>query len=64
MKELTSFSVIRMAGKDRISYTYTTIDTEGNAIESNKQENKYIIDKDLILDVNKVIEHIENKFLI
>lgn len=63
MKILTGFAVVKDTVGDRISYTYTTVDTEGKITDDNKKESFVVLDqetKNLIMDLeNKIKERLK-----
>ncbi|WP_346936347.1 hypothetical protein [Clostridium sp.] len=44
MKKITGFAVIKDNVGNRITYTYTEIDENGNIIDSNKKESFVVMD--------------------
>lgn len=47
MNILTSFTHLKTGEGDRISYTYSTLDDDGNVIAQNKRGNFVALDADL-----------------
>lgn len=55
MKQISGFSVVRINGGNRVSYTYDEIDNEsGELISSNNRKSFYAVDQKL----NEYIEYI------
>jgi len=44
MKKITGFAVIKDNVGNRITYTYTEIDEQGNILDSNKKESFVVMD--------------------
>lgn len=64
MKVLTSFSVIKMSEGQRISYTYTEINSNtGEVINNNTQESRFIVQEELKSNANNIMTFIEDNFL-
>lgn len=62
MKILSSFMALSINGADRISYTYDTINDEGELIEANKKGNFFVVSAELKSHINAIREYItENK---
>lgn len=59
MKILTGFAVVKDTVGDRISYTYSTVDAEGNILDNNKKESFVVLEqetKNLIMDLEDKIK--------
>ncbi len=59
MKKVTSFTSHMTAEGQRISYTYSEIDGEGNLLRQNIRENFVVVDEEIL----KYIEAINNYIL-
>lgn len=59
MKKVTSFTSHMTAEGQRISYTYSEIDGEGNLLRQNIRENFVVVDEEIL----KCIEAINNYIL-
>lgn len=57
LKILTGFAVVKDTVGDRISYTYTTVDDQGNILDSNKKESFVVLD----LEIKELVEQLESK---
>jgi hypothetical protein len=58
MKKITGFAVIKDNVGNRITYTYTEIDDQGNIIDSNKKESFVVMDTEtegIIKELEEVI---------
>jgi hypothetical protein len=63
IKIITSFSMIKVAEGKRLSYTLTTMDDNGNIIESNARKSFAVIDPALdtkLVDIENYILNREN----
>lgn len=58
MKQLSSFMVFNVNGGNRISYTYDELDNQGNILSQNKKESFYIVDNELLNDIEKIRNYI------
>lgn len=54
MKQLTSFLVLNVNGGDRISYTYDTINNDGEIEASNTKESFVVNDSELTSHVEAI----------
>ena len=61
MKKLTSFTHHVTAEGDRISYTYSEIDSTGKLVNQNVRENFIVVDPDLQEHVDAIRAYIENR---
>ena len=61
MKKLTSFTHLVTGEGDRIAYTYSEIDSEGNLVSQNNKGNFIAIDAELIGHIRAIQEYISNK---
>lgn len=59
MKKLTSFTHHVTAEGDRISYTYSEIDSTGKLVNQNVRENFIIVDPALQAHVDAIRDYIE-----
>lgn len=57
MKILTGFAVVKDTVGNRISYTYTPVDAEGNILDNNKKESFVVLDE----ETKALVEQLENK---
>jgi FKBP-type peptidyl-prolyl cis-trans isomerase 2 len=58
MKKITGFAVIKDNIGNRVTYTYTEIDDQGNIVDSNKKESFVVMDtgtEGLIKQLEEVI---------
>lgn len=58
MKVLTSFTAHTTAEGQRISYTYSVIDEEGNIINQNIRENFVVVDAGLQSHIKAISDYI------
>lgn len=64
IKQLASFAVLNVNGGNRISYTYDEINGEtGDVISSNNKESFFVVDSNLMMDIDSIREYIRNKKL-
>ena len=64
IKQLASFAVLNVNGGNRISYTYDEINGEtGDVISSNNKESFFVVDSNLMMDIDSIREYIKNKKL-
>ncbi len=62
MNKLTSFTHLTTGEGDRISYTYSVLDEEGNVISQNKRGNFVALNNDLLSHIAAIKEYItQNK---
>lgn len=65
MKKLTSFTNLTTAEGERIAYTYSVLDADGNIISQNNKESYVVGDKrtlDLLLQIRGIIqERLDNE---
>ncbi|MCU6725781.1 Uncharacterised protein [uncultured Clostridium sp.] len=62
MKKLTSFAHLVTGEGDRIAFTYSEIDKEGNLISQNNKGNFIIVDSKLKEHIDEISKYItENK---
>ena len=61
MKKLTSFTHHVTAEGDRISYTYSEIDSTGKLVNQNVRENFIIVDPTLQAHVDAIRAYIESR---
>lgn len=61
MKKLTSFTHLVTGEGDRIAYTYSEIDPEGNLVSQNNKGNFIAVDAELIEHIRTIQEYISNK---
>lgn len=50
--------VFNVNGGNRISYTYDELDNQGNILSQNKKESFYIVDNELLNDIEKIRNYI------
>ena len=64
IKQLASFAVLNVNGGNRISYTYDEINGEtGDVISGNNKESFFVVDSNLMMDIDSIREYIRNKKL-
>lgn len=64
IKQLASFAVLNVNGGNRISYTYDEINGEtGEVISNNNKESFFVVDSNLMMDIDSIREYIRNKKL-
>lgn len=64
IKQLASFAVLNVNGGNRISYTYDEINGEtGDVISSNNKESFFVVDSNLMVNIDNIREYIRNKKL-
>ena len=61
MKKLTSFTHHVTAEGDRISYTYSEIDSTGKLVNQNVREDFIVVDPDLQTHVDAIRAYIESR---
>lgn len=61
MKQLNSFTVLNVNGADRISYTYSETNEQGEPISTNSKRSFFIGDADVLRQVNQIREYIQKK---
>lgn len=63
MKVLTSFIALNTGEGERISFTYSEVDGEGNIISQNNKKNFLVLDSGLKNNLNEIKKYIEEKHL-
>lgn len=58
MNKLTSFTHLTTGEGDRISYTYSELDSEGNVIAQNKRGNFVALDATLLSHIAAINQYI------
>ena len=62
MNKLTSFTHLITGEGDRISYTYSVLDSDGNVVAQNKRGNFVALDNTLLSHISAINQYIaENK---
>ena len=62
MKKITSFTHLITGEGDRIAFTYSEIDEEGNLVSQNNKGNFIVVDSALKEHIDEISEYItENK---
>lgn len=63
MKQLSSFMALNVNGGDRVSYTYDTLNEDGDLIDTNTKESFFVVDETLRGHINAIRDYIrEHKF--
>ena len=63
MKVLTSFIALNTGEGERISFTYSEVDGEGNIISLNNKKDFLVLDSGLKNNLNEIKKYIEEKHL-
>ena len=64
IKQLASFAVLNVNGGNRISYTYDEINGEtGEIISGNNKGSFFVVDSNLMVNIDNIREYIRNKKL-
>lgn len=54
MKRLTAIAVVTTAEGERVSYTYTELDADGNAISQNNRASFVALDESLLAAISTI----------
>lgn len=63
VKRITSFTHHKTAEGDRISYTYSEIDPEGNLIKSNERATTIVMDAEILKKLEDVNTFLQAKLV-
>lgn len=63
MKRITSFTHLVTGEGDRIAYTYSELDSDGNLVSQNNKSNFAAIDPELVFHINAINDYISKNRL-
>lgn len=58
LNRLTGIAIITTGEGERISFTYTTLDSEGNIISANNKGNFIALDSELITHIQSIRDYV------
>lgn len=61
IKKITSFSALKVSEGRKVSYTVTTVDDNGNTIQSNERKSFLVIDATLESKLQDIENYITNR---
>lgn len=61
IKKITSFTHLTTAEGERITYTYSLIDEDGNVKETNKRANLIVLDDNILIALKTVNGFLQDK---
>lgn len=63
IKRITSFTHHKTAEGDRLSYTFSEIDMEGNLVKSNERATCIIMDAEILANIEAVNTFLQTKLI-